>query len=187
MDAIVEGYRRSLEWVLRHQPATLVVTVLTLVITIWMYVVIPKGFLPSQDTGLVTAVLEAEPQVAFTELSRLQADGHRGGAQGSGRRRCRLRRRRRSAQPDTERFAPEDHAEAARRARRARSPRWSTALSRRSPPFPASPSTSSRCRTCRSPRARAARSTNTRSSAPTRARSPSGRPSSPPSWRGRRY
>ena len=73
MDATIEGYRRSLEWVLRHQPATLMVTVLTLVITIWMYVVIPKGFLPSQDTGLVTAVLEAEPQVSFTELSRLQA------------------------------------------------------------------------------------------------------------------
>ena len=73
MDATVEGYRRSLEWVLRHQPATLMVTALTLVITIWMYVVIPKGFLPSQDTGLVTAVLEAEPQVSFAELSRLQA------------------------------------------------------------------------------------------------------------------
>ncbi len=73
MDAVVEGYRRSLEVVLRHQTATLVVTALTLVITIWMYVVIPKGFLPSQDTGLITAVLEAEPQVSFTELSRLQA------------------------------------------------------------------------------------------------------------------
>jgi multidrug efflux pump len=74
MDAVIEGYRRSLEWVLRHQPATLAVTVLTLVITIWLYVIIPKGFLPSQDTGLITAVLEAEPQVSFTELSRLQAE-----------------------------------------------------------------------------------------------------------------
>ncbi len=74
MDAVIEGYRRSLEWVLRHQPATLMVTVLTLVITIWLYVIIPKGFLPSQDTGLITAVLEAEPQVSFTELSRLQAE-----------------------------------------------------------------------------------------------------------------
>ena len=74
MDAVIEGYRRSLEWVLRHQPATLMVTVLTLVITIWLYVIIPKGFLPSQDTGLITAVIEAEPQVSFTELSRLQAE-----------------------------------------------------------------------------------------------------------------
>jgi multidrug efflux pump len=74
MDAVVEGYRRSLEWVLRHQPATLMVTVLTLFITIGLYIIIPKGFLPSQDTGLITAVIEAEPQVSFTELSRLQAE-----------------------------------------------------------------------------------------------------------------
>jgi multidrug efflux pump len=39
-----------------------------------MYVAIPKGFLPAQDTGLLTAVLEAEPQVSFTEISRLQAE-----------------------------------------------------------------------------------------------------------------
>src|SRR4029079_14101158 len=49
-------------------------TVLTVVITVWMYVAIPKGFLPAQDTGLITAVLEAEPEVSFTELSRLQAE-----------------------------------------------------------------------------------------------------------------
>jgi multidrug efflux pump len=74
LDAVVEGYRRSLEWVLRHQAATLWITVLTVVITVWMYVAIPKGFLPAQDTGLITAVLEAEPQVSFTEISRLQAE-----------------------------------------------------------------------------------------------------------------
>ena len=74
MDAVIEGYGRSLELVLRHQTATLVVTALTLVITVWLYVVMPKGFLPAQDTGLITAVLEAEPQVSFTELSRLQAE-----------------------------------------------------------------------------------------------------------------
>jgi len=72
MDGIVEVYRRTLEWVLRRQTATLVVTALTLVVTVWMYIVIPKGFLPAQDTGLITATLQAEPQVSFTELSRLQ-------------------------------------------------------------------------------------------------------------------
>jgi len=72
IDGIVAGYRLSLEWVLRHQPATLFVTALTLAITIWLYVIAPKGFLPVQDTGLITAVLEAEPQVSFTELSRIQ-------------------------------------------------------------------------------------------------------------------
>ena len=72
IDGIVEGYRRSLEWVLRHQPATLFVTALTLAITIWLYVIAPKGFLPVQDTGMITAIIEAEPQVSFTQLSRLQ-------------------------------------------------------------------------------------------------------------------
>ncbi len=72
IDGVVELYRITLEWVLRHQPATLLVTALTLAITVWLYVIAPKGFLPDQDTGLVTAVLEAEPQVSFTELSRVQ-------------------------------------------------------------------------------------------------------------------
>ncbi len=72
INGVAEGYRITLEWVLRHQPATLVVTALTLAITIWLYVIIPKGFLPVQDTGMITAVIEAEPQVSFTELSRVQ-------------------------------------------------------------------------------------------------------------------
>jgi len=74
LDAVIEGYRRSLEVVLRHQTLTLIATFATVVITVWMYIVIPKGFLPPQDTGLITAVLEAEPQVSFNELSRLQGE-----------------------------------------------------------------------------------------------------------------
>ncbi|CAN1722752.1 multidrug efflux pump RND permease subunit MdtB [Hyphomicrobium sp. 1Nfss2.1] len=74
MDMVIEGYRRTLELVLRHQTLTLFATVGTLAITIWLYIIIPKGFLPPQDTGLITAALEAEPQVSFTELSRLQAE-----------------------------------------------------------------------------------------------------------------
>ena len=73
IDGIVEGYRLSLEWVLRHQPATLFVTALTLVATVWLYVIAPKGFLPVQDTGLITATLQAEPDVSFAELTRVQA------------------------------------------------------------------------------------------------------------------
>jgi multidrug efflux pump len=73
MDSVVEGYRRSLELVLRHQFATLLVTAMTLVLTIWLYIAAPKGFLPVQDTGLITATLQAEPQVSFPELTRVQA------------------------------------------------------------------------------------------------------------------
>jgi multidrug efflux pump len=72
VDAVIDGYRRSLEWVLQRQRATLVVTVLTLVATILLYVVAPKGFLPAQDTGLITAVTEAGPEVSFVEMQRLQ-------------------------------------------------------------------------------------------------------------------
>jgi multidrug efflux pump len=72
VEAIVEGYRRSLEWVLHHQSMTLVTTAITLAVTIALYVVVPKGFLPLQDTGLITAVTEAGPEVSFAEMTRLQ-------------------------------------------------------------------------------------------------------------------
>jgi multidrug efflux pump len=72
VERVVAGYRMSLEWVLRHERATLLTTAATLVITIGLYVVVPKGFLPLQDTGLVTAVLEAGPEVSFNEMVRLQ-------------------------------------------------------------------------------------------------------------------
>jgi multidrug efflux pump len=72
LDGVVEGYRRSLEWVLRRQTMTILVTVGTLALTIWLYVIIPKGFLPAQDTGLINAVTEGGPEVSFEEMQRLQ-------------------------------------------------------------------------------------------------------------------
>jgi multidrug efflux pump len=72
VDGSVRFYGISLEWVLRHQRLTLVVTALTLAATVWLYVVVPKGFLPLQDTGLVTAVTEAGTEVSFGEMQRLQ-------------------------------------------------------------------------------------------------------------------
>src|SRR5690606_18590058 len=50
----------------------LLVTFLTLVATVWLYVIIPKGFLPPQDTGLIAAVSEAGTEVSFGEMQRLQ-------------------------------------------------------------------------------------------------------------------
>ncbi len=73
IDRVIEGYRRSLEWVLGRQGLTLLVTAATLAITVWLYVIVPKGFLPAQDTGLITAVVEAAPEVSFAEMERLQA------------------------------------------------------------------------------------------------------------------
>src|SRR5690348_4192403 len=71
LDWTVDAYRRSLEWVLRRERATLLVTALTLVATVWLYVIMPKGFLPAQDTGLIMAVTEGGPEVSFTEMQRL--------------------------------------------------------------------------------------------------------------------
>ncbi|HXW26712.1 MAG TPA: efflux RND transporter permease subunit [Xanthobacteraceae bacterium] len=73
VDRVIAGYHKSLEWVLRHQTMTMVTTAATLAATIWLYVVVPKGFLPPQDTGLINAVTEAGPEVSFAEMQRLQA------------------------------------------------------------------------------------------------------------------
>jgi len=72
VDATVEAYHDSLQWVLRHRFGTLVVTLATLAATIALYVVMPKGFLPLQDASLITAVTEAETDVSFAEMQRRQ-------------------------------------------------------------------------------------------------------------------
>jgi len=74
MGLVVRGYHATLLWVLRHERATLVVTFATLLLTVGLYMAVPKGFLPLQDTGLITAVMEAGPEVSFAEMTRLQND-----------------------------------------------------------------------------------------------------------------
>jgi multidrug efflux pump len=71
MDRVIAAYGRSLEFVLRHQPTTLFVTLLTVVATLWLYISMPKGFLPDQDTGVITAVVEGGADISFAELSRI--------------------------------------------------------------------------------------------------------------------
>jgi multidrug efflux pump len=73
IDRTVAVYHRTLLWVLRHQRATLFVTVATLVATLVLYDVAPKGFLPLQDTASITAVTEAGPDVSFAEMQSRQA------------------------------------------------------------------------------------------------------------------
>jgi multidrug efflux pump len=69
---MVEFYHHTLLWVLRHQRATLLVTFATLALTLVMYVIAPKGFLPLQDTSSITAVTEAGPDVSFAEMQARQ-------------------------------------------------------------------------------------------------------------------
>jgi multidrug efflux pump len=74
VDWSVEVYRRTLEWVLRHQTLTLLVTAATMAATVWLYIIIPKGFLPLQDTSLIFAVMEGGQEVSFAEMKRLQSE-----------------------------------------------------------------------------------------------------------------
>ncbi|WP_398481635.1 efflux RND transporter permease subunit [Tardiphaga sp.] len=72
IDAMVAFYHRTLLWVMKHQPATLVVTFITIAATLGLYVIAPKGFLPLQDTASITAVTEAGPDVSFAEMQNRQ-------------------------------------------------------------------------------------------------------------------
>jgi len=68
----VESYHTSLLWVMQHQRETLLVTLATLAVTIGLYIFVPKGFLPPQDTGLITAITEAGTDVSFDIMQGLQ-------------------------------------------------------------------------------------------------------------------
>jgi multidrug efflux pump len=71
-NSIIEFYGRTLRWVLGWQVATLLVAAATLALTIFLFVVIPKGFFPIQDTGVIQGVSEAAQSVSFPEMSRQQ-------------------------------------------------------------------------------------------------------------------
>jgi multidrug efflux pump len=71
-EGIIAQYGRLLTWVLDHQPLTLLVAIVTLVVTVLLYVVIPKGFFPVQDTGLIQAVTRADSTVSFDAMATRQ-------------------------------------------------------------------------------------------------------------------
>jgi hydrophobe/amphiphile efflux-1 (HAE1) family protein len=73
-DAMLAGYRRTLDVALRHQAIMLAVFVATIAITVVMFVQIPKGFFPIQDTGLISGVSEASQEVSPQEMMRLQQE-----------------------------------------------------------------------------------------------------------------
>ena len=71
-DKMLAGYRRTLGWAFRHQIFVLLIGGATLVGTIGLYVMVPKGFLPRQDTGVLIAVTEASESVSIPHLIGLQ-------------------------------------------------------------------------------------------------------------------
>ncbi len=74
MDRAVGAYDRSLQWVLRRQPLTLAVAVLTLAVTALLYVLIPKGLFPTQSTGQLQGQVQAAADVSFGRMALLQGE-----------------------------------------------------------------------------------------------------------------
>ncbi|HYL69327.1 MAG TPA: MdtB/MuxB family multidrug efflux RND transporter permease subunit [Candidatus Limnocylindria bacterium] len=73
-DRMIESYGRGLQIVLRHQTATLLVTLGTLVLTILLYYYVPKGFFPVQDTGVILGVSEAPQTISFSAMAARQQE-----------------------------------------------------------------------------------------------------------------
>jgi multidrug efflux pump len=71
-DELVAGYARLLTWVLKHQSLTLLVAVATLAVTVVLYIAIPKGFFPVQDTGLIQGISEAPSSVSYAAMAERQ-------------------------------------------------------------------------------------------------------------------
>ena len=72
MDGVIAGYGRMLRIVLNHQGLTLVVTLGTIALTAYLFVVIPKGFFPVQDTGVIQGVTQADQTVSYAEMADRQ-------------------------------------------------------------------------------------------------------------------
>jgi len=71
-DRIIKFYGRTLQWVLARQTATLFVAVATLVVTILLYVIVPKGFFPVQDTGVIQGISDAAQNISFSAMAGRQ-------------------------------------------------------------------------------------------------------------------
>ena len=69
-DNMLDAYKRALQRVLRHQPLTLAVFITTVAVSVALYVLIPKGFFPQQDTGFIQGVAESGQDISFAEMSR---------------------------------------------------------------------------------------------------------------------
>ena len=69
---LIDWYDKTLIVVLRHQPFTLLVALGTVALTVLLYVVVPKGFFPVQDNGLIQAVTEAPQSISFAAMSERQ-------------------------------------------------------------------------------------------------------------------
>jgi multidrug efflux pump len=71
-DRVIARYGEMLQWVLARQPATLMVAIGTLLLTAMLYIWIPKGFFPTQDSGVIQAITDAPQSISFTAMAERQ-------------------------------------------------------------------------------------------------------------------
>jgi multidrug efflux pump len=76
-NAVIDFYGITLTWVLRHQTLTMVVAIATLAATVHLYFIVPKGFFPVQDTGVILGISEAPQDVSFELMAQRQAELNR--------------------------------------------------------------------------------------------------------------
>ncbi|MGI8744505.1 MAG: multidrug efflux RND transporter permease subunit [Bryobacteraceae bacterium] len=69
---VISRYATTLRWVLNRQPMTLLITVVTIAATFWLYAIVPKGFFPVQDTGIILGISESRETVSFSAMSNRQ-------------------------------------------------------------------------------------------------------------------
>ena len=72
-DSVLGVYSRSLRWVLRHSFLMLLVTFAVIGVTVWLYGVVPKGFFPQQDTGMISGQTEAAQDISFSAMVEKQS------------------------------------------------------------------------------------------------------------------
>ncbi|WP_252090843.1 MdtB/MuxB family multidrug efflux RND transporter permease subunit [Pseudomonas sp. MWU13-3659] len=72
IDWLIRHYGSALTWVLKRQPLTLLVAVATLALTVVLYLIVPKGFFPAQDTGVIQGISEAPQSTSFAAMSQRQ-------------------------------------------------------------------------------------------------------------------
>jgi multidrug efflux pump len=68
--AVLRAYGRSLAWVLRHGVLTMLVLAVTIALNVWLYVIVPKGFFPQQDTGRLGGFIEADQDISFQAMQK---------------------------------------------------------------------------------------------------------------------
>jgi multidrug efflux pump len=73
-ESMIAFYGRTLKFVLQHQTITLLVAVATMVLTVVLYEMIPKGFFPVQDTGVIQGISQASPTISSTEMAKKQQE-----------------------------------------------------------------------------------------------------------------